>query len=76
MVDRAIGLAGIALAFIFGILQYYLPQLPAQSSASGIGFGVFLLGASIGLVSSGGRTKATAPTIVDRALLRLHVYPR
>jgi len=74
MVDRAIGVAGIALAVIFGILQYYLPKIPAWLSASGIGVGVFLLGLSVGLVAVGGRKKPLAQMAVDRAKLRLHVY--
>lgn len=74
MIDRAIGVAGIALSLIFGILQYYLPQLPAWLSASGIGLGVFLLGLSVGLVASGARKKPLMPATADRAKLRLHVY--
>jgi hypothetical protein len=74
VIDRAIGVAGIALGVIFGILQYYLPKLPAWLSASGMGVGVFLLGLSVGLVASGGRKKPIAATPADRAKLRLHVY--
>jgi hypothetical protein len=74
MIDRAIGLTGMALGLVFGILQYYVPQLPAWFSASGIGAGVFLLGLSVGLVASSSPKKHPAPTTVDKATLRLHVY--
>lgn len=72
MLDRAIGIAGLSLAFIFGILQYYLPQLPMWASAAGIGVGIFLLGVSLGHLWIG---RASQPKkIAERALLRLHVY--
>lgn len=72
MFDRAIGIAGLSLAFIFGILQYYLPQLPMWASAAGVGVGIFLLGLSLGhlLMSRTDQPKK----VVERALLRLHVY--
>lgn len=74
MLDRAIGIAGLSLAFLFGVLQYYLPQLPFWASAGGLGLGVFLLGVSLGHLWVNSETQRAKPKVVDRALLRLHVY--
>ncbi|MBI4913842.1 MAG: hypothetical protein HY823_14000 [Acidobacteria bacterium] len=72
MLDRGIGIAGLALALIFGILQYFLPQLPRWASVTGILVGIFLLGLSIGLIVSSRRAdKAKAAAT---AHLRLHVF--
>ncbi len=73
MINRGIGLAGIALTVIFGALQFIQPQIPAWISVSGIGIGVFLLGISVGLIWSSRRSLIiTKPA--DNALLRLHIY--
>ena len=74
MLDRAIGIAGLSLAFLFGVLQYYLPQLPFWASAGGLGVGVFLLGVSLGHIWVSRGVQRGKPKVVDRALLRLHVY--
>ena len=72
MFDRSIGIAGLSLALIFGILQYFLPELPRWASIAGILLGVLALGISIGLlvVGRGNRPKPLAKT----AMLRLHSY--
>jgi hypothetical protein len=74
MLDRGIGIAGLALGLIFGVLQYFLPQLPTWIPITGIGAGVFLLGLSVGLVVSDRRNIGTIREPADRATLRLHVY--
>ena len=74
MIDRAIGIAGLALALVFGVAQYYLPTLPAWVSYSGMAIGIFLLGVSCALILPFRRDAPKAPPPVDRALLRLHVY--
>lgn len=74
MLDRAIGIAGLSLTCLFGVLQYYLPQLPIWASAGGLGVGVFLLGISVGHFWVNRETKPSPPKLVDRALLRLHLF--
>ena len=73
MIDRALGVAGLALAFVFGVVQYFLPQLPGWVSAVGIGVGIFLLGISAGLIMV--RKHPATATPVEKAVLRLHIYP-
>lgn len=73
MIDRGIGIAGIALSVIFGALQFFQPQIPTWVSISGIGVGLFMLGVSIGVIWSGRRNPKTAKP-VDTAFLRLHIY--
>lgn len=72
MLDRAIGILGIALGVITAAAQYYFPKLPDWIPFTGFGGGVFLIGLSVGLVSAGGlrHKRPIAPT----ALLRLHVF--
>lgn len=74
MLDRAIGIAGLSLAFLFGVLQFYLPQLPFWASAGGIGVGVFLLGVSLGHLWVNRESQSQKPKVADHALLRLHLY--
>ncbi len=71
MIDRTIGIIGIALGLVTAALQYYFPQLPPWAPATGFGLGVFLFGLSIGLLLAGGlRHKRLVAPI---ALLRLHI---
>lgn len=70
MIDRGIGIAGIALSIIFGALQFFEIQIPDWVIFSGIGVGVFMLGLSIGLM----RTESRKAKTVKTALLRLHTY--
>jgi len=71
MIDRAIGLAGIALTLIILVLQYYLPHLPTWGLIAGFGMGVFFVGLSAGLPITGGLRQKRKP--VATALLRLHI---
>lgn len=72
MIDRAIGIGGIALGLITATLQYAFPQLPSWVPPIGFGVGIFLLGLSIGLVLAGG-LRAKHP-IAGTASLRLHIF--
>lgn len=74
MLDRGIGVAGLGLAVIFGALQFFPLKVPAWVSVSGVGVGVLMLGISLGLIWSGRRSKQSTPSLVDSALLRLHVF--
>lgn len=74
MIDRGIGIAGLALAVIFGSLQYFRFKVPTWVSISGVVIGVFMLGVSVGLIWPGRLTAVTTPKPVDNALLRLHIY--
>ena len=73
MLDRSIGVAGLSLALLFGVLQYYLPQFPPWAAYAGVLGGVFLLGMSAALLlAHRGQCKTTKP--VKTALLRLHIH--
>ena len=73
MLDRAIGVAGLSLAILFGVLQYYLPQFPPWAAYAGVLGGTFLLGVSAALVLAH-RDTAARPIPAKDALLRLHIY--
>jgi hypothetical protein len=73
MIDRAIGIAGIALGLMFAFLQYFFPSLPSWLLVSGVGLGVLLLGVALGMVIAD-RRQARLKAPVDRAVLRLRVY--
>ncbi|QDZ40413.1 hypothetical protein FRE64_10865 [Euhalothece natronophila Z-M001] len=74
MIDRGIGVAGIGLALIFGATQYFEVSLPAWISPTGVGLGIFMLGASVGLVWSGRSRGTEKAAPAERALLRLHIF--
>ena len=73
MIDRAIGIAGLSLAILFGVLQYYVPQFPSWAAYSGVVIGSMLLGASAALLAAH-RSIKNSRTPVQSALLRLHIY--
>jgi len=75
MVDRAIGIVGIAISIIVGLLSFLIRAMPSWMALAGIAIGVLLLGISIGLVIGHRRTSRKLSPIVDNALLRLHIYP-
>jgi hypothetical protein len=72
MIDRAIGIIGIALALLTLALQYYFPQLPAWAPRVGFGAGIFLLGVSIGLIAAGGLRRKRP--VRSGASLRMHIF--
>lgn len=72
MIDRAIGIVGIALAIVTPILQYYFPKLPSWALPTGISIGAFLLGLSVGLIAAGGLRRKRS--VVKIASLRLHIF--
>ena len=72
MIDRVIGIVGIALALLTIVLQYQVPKAPLWLLASAYTVGILLIGVSIGLISAGGlRSKKR---VAPNALLRLHVF--
>jgi hypothetical protein len=72
MIDRAIGIIGIALALLTLALQYYFPHLPAWAPRVGFGAGIFLFGVSMGLIAAGGLRRK--PPVRSSASLRLHIF--
>ena len=72
MIDRALGIIGLALTLLSGVLQHYFPNLPTWVLPLGYGAGVLLLGISFGLLAAGGlkRKRQVRP----RASLRLHIF--
>jgi len=73
VIDRGIGIAGIALSVIFSALQFFQPQIPIWVSVSGIGVGVLMLGISLGVMWSDRKGPRRAEP-ADNAFLRLHIY--
>jgi hypothetical protein len=73
MLDRAVGIAGLALTLIFWALPYFAPQVPSWVSKACLAVGLLLLGMVAGLFVSD-RRNAVIPQPVDTALLRLHMY--
>jgi hypothetical protein len=72
MIDRALGVIGIALTLLSGALQYFFSDLPKWVLPVGYGAGVLLVGVSLGLLTAGGlRTKRP---VRQRAFLRLHIF--
>jgi hypothetical protein len=74
MLDRGIGVAGLALALIFGALPYFAPKLPHWISTAGLVAGILVLGLSVGLVAADRRNAGSIRQPVDKAFLRLHIY--
>ncbi len=73
MIDRAIGIAGIAVSLVFAVLPYFLPSLPNWLMIVGVACGTLLLGIAWGIVVADRRQfKLKGP--IDRALHRLRVY--
>ncbi|MGE8218474.1 MAG: hypothetical protein ACN6OU_01815 [Stenotrophomonas acidaminiphila] len=71
MIDRSIGIIGLALALLTVTLQYQVKTMPPWAPLLGYSIGFLLLGISFGLLCAGGlRRRSTR----DNALLRLHVY--
>lgn len=72
VIDRAIGLIGIALALLTGAVGHFFPAAPGWLANIGYGFGVLLIGVSFGLIAAGGLRRKRK--IRDSAYLKLHVY--
>lgn len=72
MIDRALGLIGIALTLLGGALEQYFPKLPRWIPILGYALGIFLLGLSLGIIAAGGLRRKRV--VRNRALLRLHVF--
>jgi hypothetical protein len=65
MIDRAIGLAGIAFTIIFGVLLIVFPSISRKIGWAGLAFGVLLLGTAggIGFFPDG---NAQSPPVVNQ----------
>ncbi len=74
MFDRGIGIAGLALAIIFGALEFFPLKVPSWVLVPGVGVGLIMLGVSLGLIWSGRRSKQPTQSLADKALLRLHIF--
>jgi hypothetical protein len=72
MIDRAIGILGIAIALITLVVQSYFPTWPTWTPWVIFGVGVFLSGLSLGLLASGGLSRT--PKRAKRAALKLHIF--
>jgi hypothetical protein len=67
MLDRAIGIIGIALALVFGFLPLIPLKIPVWLTYSGIAVSVFLVGIALGLAWSDYRQ--VKPTTTDEPQL-------
>ena len=60
MIDRAIGLFGLAVALVVGLYTFVppdWPKMPTWATVLGIGLGIFLFGTGCGLVAADLRTR-------------------
>jgi hypothetical protein len=76
MLDRGIGILGIALAIIFGVWSLApegWPKMPPWASITGVGVGILLVGLAAGLII-GDYRQSDVNQLVDAATLRLHIY--
>jgi hypothetical protein len=72
MIDRVIGIVGIALAIATAFLPDYLSHLPKWVAPAGFGIAILLIGLSAGLLAAGGLRRKR--TVAKSASLRLHVF--
>jgi hypothetical protein len=49
MIDRAIGMAGIAISILFGLILIVFPKLPRKMGIAGVVLGILLLGVAVGI---------------------------
>jgi hypothetical protein len=73
MIDRAIGIAGLALAIIFGAWSMApegWPKMPSWASLAGVIFGVLLIGIAVGMFVSdqNGAPPSLEPSIIESGL--------
>lgn len=76
MLDRGIGLLGIALAIIFGVWSLApegWPKMPPWAAYIGVSIGIVLIGLAAGLMIGNSR-QSVGGQLVDSATLRLHIY--
>jgi hypothetical protein len=66
MIDRAIGLAGIAVSIIFGLLMVVFPKMSRKIGIAGFLLGVLLLGASIGIALLPETDNANQSTLINQ----------
>jgi hypothetical protein len=75
LLDRGIGIAGLALTVFFGVLPFFPRKVPRWVLRTGIVAGVLMLGISLGLIWSDQESRRPTPPLADNALLRLHIFP-
>jgi len=68
MIDRAIGLVGIALAVLFGLAPFTDFKLPIWATYAGIGLGIWLFGVAVGLFAGAQRKPGKGPQIIETNL--------
>lgn len=71
MIDRALGILGLALTLFAWFAPSVWPQIPNWAGNIGIYLGIFLLGLAIGLLIN---SKTKTINLVDNATLSLHIY--
>ena len=74
MIDRGIGIAGLALSILAGLLGFLAPQLPSWVILAAAVVGIGLLGVGIGMMIGHRSSSRNNRTPVNTASLRLHVY--
>jgi len=76
MLDRGIGILGIALALIFGVWSLApegWPKMPVWAIQSGLAVGLLLIGLAAGLIIADKRNPQ-GQLFADTAELQLHIY--
>jgi hypothetical protein len=70
MLDRAIGIFGIALALIFGLAPLLDFKMPIWLTYAGVGLGILLSGLAVGLIMGGYRKPhdLTEPQVIETNL--------
>ena len=75
MLDRAIGIVGIAIAIVFQFAPHWFPRMPEWAVLSGMYFGVLLFGLAIGLVWADKRNLRGASAGKTPTSIRLQMNP-
>lgn len=73
MIDRSIGVVGLALSIFFGIAPFTGFKIPIEAALVGAGIGLLLVGLAGGLFL-GSHRKKPQDVMVNNASLKLHVY--
>ncbi len=71
MIDRVLGIVGLALAVLGIVTPYKWPNLPSWAADTGIAVGCLLFGIAVGLYWGSGRGNDDP---VDTAEVRLHIF--
>lgn len=71
MLDRILGIVGVALAVLGIVIPYKWPNLPSWTADTGVAVGCLLFGFAIGLYRGVGRRDDDS---VDTAEVRFHIF--